>query len=611
MDLETIIDWIIGIAVIWFNVKDCLKGKSEDATSTNDTDASGSEQTQNQEQAPLTTDQQLIRLKAQMQLLNTYSNQKNRQLLASPLLGITQEQISRIENYTKDETFTPNQLKIIQSWLFAIEEITSWLGSNAFLIHQKIANDLLAPIYASRPENQVFFPNTLKSNLCLQELETLAKKNHFHFIFHRDFFSLQPLVDLIRSEVHTVKDQSIDIKTQMILAQRQKDALYTAYWTNSNLQDALGMRRPKLNRPYLEGDQVHWHIDQAFEFWTAEFCVTAISFLLFEKVYLEQLALEVEQEDAFRFNEKLFQSGLIPAFLKLDLIDVLCQKLRLNTDILYGLMASNADRSDPVYLLPNQKNEQSVQIPRQVFIKKLSNWVDLFLDCQIIHLNASKIKDLGMISGISLAGNSQLGLTQLVSQKYSNHEDLKKNAILIFEAILDMDVSDFNQLSLDIQLTDRDRAKQKQKAYKIKANVEEAFEESVEEIVEEGAFKHFEHSNQKEINEREALEKDMYSVNTKIENMEEAELAEEMDYSHSYELETEHEVRVQVEKKLKGGNKAKGGKKAQGGHKAKDARDVQLSTVRAQAKGELGEMDDDFIFALSIPDFFDRKARRV
>ena len=328
---------------------------------------------------------------------------------------------------------------------------------------------------------------------------------------------------------------------------------------------------------------------------------------MFEKVYLEQLALEVEQEDAFRFNEKLFQSGLIPAFLKLDLIDVLCQKLRLNTDILYGLMASNADRSDPVYLLPNQKNEQSVQIPRQVFIKKLSNWVDPFLDCQIIHLNASKIKDLGMISGISLAGNSQLGLTQLVSQKYSNHEDLKKNAILIFEAILDMDVSDFNQLSLDIQLTDRDRAKQKQKAYKIKANVEEAFEE----IVDEGAFKDFEHSNQKEINEREALEKDMYSVNTKIENMEEAELAEEMDYSHSYELESEHEARVQVEKKIKSGNKAKGGKKAQGGHKAKDARDVQLSTVRTQAKGELGEMDDDFIFALSIPDFFDRKVRRV
>jgi hypothetical protein len=609
MDLETIIDWIIIILVVWFNLKDCIKGKSEDTTSSDDIDADGSEKSQSHE-ASLTIDQQLIRLKAQMQLLYTYSNQKNRQLLASPLLTITQEQIARIENYSKDETFTSQQLKILQSWLIDIEGITSWIGSNVFLIHQKLANDLLAPIYASHREIQLFLPTKLKSNLCIQEIATQAKtyQIHFHFIFNHDFFSIQPLVDLIRTEVHLLKDQSIDIKTQMILAQRQKDALYTAYWTNTHLQDALSLRRPKINKPYLDGEQVHWHIDQAFEFWTAEFCVTAISFLLFERVYLEQLSLEASEEDAFRFNEKLFNTGLIPAFLKFDLIDVLCQKLRFNTDLLYEMMASHSDRSDPVYLLPNQKNAQSIEIPRQVFIKKLSTWVDLFLDCQIIHLNASKIKDLGMISGLSLSGNSQLTLTQLVNQKYSNHEDLKKNAILIFEAILDMDISDFNQLSLDIQLTDQDRAKQKQKAYQIKAHVEEAFEESVEEVVEEGVFKHVENSAQKEINEREALEKDMYSINTKIENMAEAELAEEMDHSHSYELESEHEAHVdQAKAKKKKGNKVKGDKNK--GDKAKGNK-VKES---AQGHGHIGldGMDEDFIFALSIPDFFDRKVRRV
>ncbi len=609
MDLETIIDWIIIILVVWFNLKDCIKGKSEDTTSSNDIDADGSEKSQSHE-ASLTIDQQLIRLKAQMQLLYTYSNQKNRQLLASPLLTITQEQIARIENYSKDETFTSQQLKILQSWLIDIEGITSWIGSNVFLIHQKLANDLLAPIYASHREIQLFLPTKLKSNLCIQEIATQAKKHqiHFHFIFNHDFFSIQPLVDLIRTEVHLLKDQSIDIKTQMILAQRQKDALYTAYWTNTHLQDALSLRRPKINKPYLDGEQVHWHIDQAFEFWTAEFCVTAISFLLFERVYLEQLSLEASEEDAFRFNEKLFNTGLIPAFLKFDLIDVLCQKLRFNTDLLYEMMASHSDRSDPVYLLPNQKNAQSIEIPRQVFIKKLSTWVDLFLDCQIIHLNASKIKDLGMISGLSLSGNSQLTLTQLVNQKYSNHEDLKKNAILIFEAILDMDISDFNQLSLDIQLTDQDRAKQKQKAYQIKAHVEEAFEESVEEVVEEGIFKHVENSAQKEINEREALEKDMYSINTKIENMAEAELAEEMDHSHSYELESEHEAHVdQAKAKKKKGNKVKGDKNK--GDKAKGDKTKES----AQGHGHIGldGMDEDFIFALSIPDFFDRKVRRV
>jgi hypothetical protein len=594
------VDWIIVIIGILFKLNDWFgKDKSDQSTSkTDDFDDDWEKEAEakaQKTQTPLTLSELLIGLKTQMQSLDAYSRQSNRQQFASILLSLVREKVEQLEHLDKEQV-SSQQLNQFQSWLTAIEELNVWLGSNAYLLHQKLAGDLLTPIYARRQGNHVFLTKALQSNLCIQQVMANAYKNHLHlhFIFNDQYFSVQPLIDLIRDEVQTF-DQKIDIKNQMVWSQRKKEALLAAYWDAKNTQEALSAKRLKISKPYIEEKQVHWHIDQAFEFWTSELCVTAISFLLFERLYLEKLALDGEQEDAFIFDEKTFHSGIIPAFLKLDLIDVLCQKLRLNTDLLYEYMATEVNGNDPIYRLPNQKQGEAVGIPRQVFIKKLSAWVDLFLECQIVHFDGKKVKEMGIVSGISLSGETQLSLAQLVNQKLSNHEDLKKNAIFIFDEVLSMDVYELNTLKLDIQFSSQDRSKKKQQ-HQVKAVVEEAFEESVEEYVDEGAvaFKHFEHDPQKEINardardardarERAAQEKDMYTIDTKIESMEDAELAQEMDHSYSYELESEQSARIAKETKKHG---AKADKSTNQG------------------------FDGDFIFALSIPDFFDRKTRR-